>query len=110
MVSAIAEKNIEQGLTTVKIAVSQNIDMSVFLKLILHTTRAVLLVRFGAPSVVKDDLSEKEFTFVEKLAKSDSVFSSQTLVELLTAYERTVGAYIPSLPLELALINIISKA
>ncbi len=82
--------------------------MSVFLKLILHTTRAVMLVRFNAGDIVRGDLSEKEFTFVEGLAKNSAEnFSSQTLVELLTAYEREGGAYISSLPLELALVNII---
>ena len=109
VVSAIAEKDLLSGLTVVKKAVSQNIDMSVFLKLILHTTRAVMLVRFGAGNSVKDDLSEKEFEFVSGLAKTGDNFSSQTLVELLTAYERTTGAYISQLPLELALVTICSK-
>lgn len=109
VVLSIANKDLPSGFTAVKKAVGQNIDMSVFLKLILHTTRAVLLVRFGAPDVVKDDLSEKEFKFVADLAKTGENFSSQTLVELLTAYERTTGAYISSLPLELALVNIIGE-
>ena len=109
VLSSIVEKNLTLGLSTVKKAVSQNIDISVFLKLILHTTRAVLLVRFGADNIVKDDLSEKEFDFVSNLAKKADSFSSQTLIELLTAYERTTGAYIPQLPLELALVNIITN-
>ena len=108
IVQSITEKNLELGLETVKKTVSQNIDMSVFLKLILHTVRAVLLIRFGADHIVKDDLSGREFDFISKLAKNADNFSSQTLVELLTAYEQTTGAYIPSLPLELALINIIN--
>ncbi len=107
IVSAIVDKNLALGLSAVKKAVGQNIDMSVFLKLILHTTRAVLLIRFGAGDSVKDDLSEKEFAFVSALGKKEGVFSSQTLVELLTAYERTSGAYISQLPLELALVKII---
>lgn len=113
IVESIANKDLSLGLANVKKAVSQNIDMSVFLKLILQTTRAVLLVRFGAGNSVKDELSEKEFSFVSEMAKKDpptgqagGSFSSSTLIELLTAYERTGGAYISSLPLELALINI----
>ena len=109
ILSAIADKNLSTGLNSVKKAVSQNIDMSVFLKLILHATRTVLLVRFGAQNVVKDDLPEKEFKFISELAKNKESFSSQTLVELLTAYEKTTGAYISSLPLELALVNIIGE-
>jgi DNA polymerase-3 subunit gamma/tau len=109
VVSAIADKDIKAGLSSVRKAVEQNIDMSVFQKLILHTARAVLLVRFGVGDLVRDDFSEKEFEFVSGLAKKEGAFSSQTLVELLTAYERTTGAYIPQLPLELALVNIIGE-
>jgi DNA polymerase-3 subunit gamma/tau len=109
VVSAIAEKNLELGLETVKKATSQNIDMSVFLKLILTTVRAIMLVRFNAANIIKDDLSEKEFAFVSELVKkTQNSFSSGTLVELLTAYENTKGAYISSLPLELALVNIMA--
>ena len=106
IVSAIAEGDLPLALSTVKKATSQNVDMSIFLKLILHTVRAGLLVRFNASEIIKNELSEKEFDFISGLAKT---FSSFTLLELLTAYERTQGAYIPSLPLELALVNIIGK-
>ncbi len=121
ILSAISAGDLPKGLSAVHTAAKENIDMSVFLKLILHSARAVLLVRFGAESVIKDSLSESEFDFVTKLAKSDPssraehatgqapTFSSQVLVELLTALEQTSGAYIPSLPLELALVNIIGN-
>ncbi len=109
IVTSIADKNLDLGLSAVRAAVGQNIDMSVFLKLILHTARAVLLVRFGASLSVKDDLSEKEFDFIESIAKKEGNFSSQVLIELLIAYERTTGTYISSLPLELALVNIIKN-
>ncbi|MEQ1499886.1 MAG: DNA polymerase III subunit gamma/tau [Parcubacteria group bacterium] len=107
VVTSIANKDLVLGLSAVKKAVSQNVDMNVFLKLILQTTRAVMLVRFGSASSVKDDLSEKEFDFISSLAKGSAEFSSGILVELLTAYERTTGSYISQLPLELALVNII---
>lgn len=109
VVESIANKDLSLGLASIKKAVSQNIDMSVFLKLILQTTRAVLLVRFGANNSVKDELSEKEFSFVNEMSKKDGAFTSSVLVELLTAYERTGGAYIAQLPLELAIINIINS-
>jgi DNA polymerase III subunit gamma/tau len=109
IITSISKKDLELGLGMVKKAVSQNIDMKVFLKLILHTARAVLLVRFGAINSVKDEMSEAEFIFVSETAKSSADFSSKTLLELLTAYEETDGAYIPQLPLEVALISIIKS-
>ncbi|MEI6843102.1 MAG: DNA polymerase III subunit gamma/tau [bacterium] len=109
VISAIARGDLALGLTAIKTATSQNIDMSIFLKLILQTARAVMLTKLDAPGVVRADLSEKEFTFVSDTAKLGKTFSSAVLVELLTAYENTTGAYIPSLPLELALVNIVGE-
>jgi DNA polymerase-3 subunit gamma/tau len=109
VISAIATHDLQLGLGAVKAAVSQNIDMSVFLKLILHTARAVLLVQSGAGKLVEDELSQNEFTFISTQAKN-SAMSSTILVQLLTAYESLRGAYISSLPLELALIDICGKS
>lgn len=110
ILTSISEGDLKKGLSAVSVAREQNIDMNVFLKLIIHSARAVLLVRFDAGDVVKDSMSEAEYTFVSKLSSTDKVFSSSVLIELLTALENTTGAYIPFLPLELALVNIISKS
>lgn len=109
VILAISKRDLSLGLESIKKAVSQNIDMSVFLKLILHSARAVLLIKFGGENVIKNELSEKEMEFVKNTAKDDKVFSSQTLVELLNAYEKISSSYISQLPLELALVNIIQK-
>jgi DNA polymerase III delta subunit len=108
-VSAISEKNLDKALSTIQTAQKENIDIAVFLKLILRSARAILLLRFGAGKIVEGELSEKEFKFLSALAESDKVFSSQVLIELLTALELTTGAHIASLPLELALVNIIRE-
>jgi len=107
VISAITEKDLEKGLGAVKTAVSQNIDMSVFIKLVLHSARAVLLFKLGAEDVIKNDLSDSELKFVQSISKEKTGLTSSSMLELLTAYEKTKGAYIPQLPLELALIKII---
>jgi DNA polymerase-3 subunit gamma/tau len=107
VISAISEKDLAKALSAVRTAQKENIEISVFLKLILRSARAVLLLRFGAGNIVKDELSEKEFAFLSDLSATDKVFSSQVLVDLLSALEQISGAYISSLPLELALVNII---
>jgi DNA polymerase-3 subunit gamma/tau len=106
IVSAISSKDLNLGLDTVKKAVDQNIDMSIFIKLILHTVRAVLLTKLNASHIIRDDLSEKEFEFVTNTANKEGTVSSQVLLELINAYENTTSAYIPQLPLELAIVNI----
>ncbi|MFZ2522928.1 MAG: DNA polymerase III subunit gamma/tau [Minisyncoccia bacterium] len=108
IIESISEKKLDRGLSAVKKASVQNVDSAVFLKLVLKTMRAILLVRFGADHIVKDDLSESEFEFVSKIAKGSGNFSSKTLVELLDALERTNLSYISTLPLEIALINLCS--
>lgn len=107
VISAISEGDLERGLSAVALAKKENIDMIVFLKLILQNARAVLLFRFGASGILKDDMSSYEIEFISKISEKDQNFSSKVLFDLLSALEKTTGAYIPSLPLELALINII---
>lgn len=106
--SGIAKADLNLALTSVKSAVNQNIDISVFIKLLLHLARATLLVKFKAENIVKDDLSEKDLTFVRALSNNSNI-NSKTLVELLTALERTSGSYIPSLPLELAIVDLVNS-
>lgn len=107
LVSAIVYKKLPDALEVVKKVSDQNVDMSVLLKLLLQKMRAVLLVRFGSTTLVKDSLSEEDFTFIETLAKDKSAeVSSQTIIALLDAYTATGKAYISSLPLELALVSI----
>lgn len=105
VIKSIASKDVSSGISSVKKAVSQNVDMAVFIKLILQTVRNIILAKFGSDSLIKEELSETEFSFVKEMSKESS-FTSLVLVELLNALDKTVGSYIQSLPLELALINI----
>lgn len=109
VLDAIVEKDLNKALSSVKKSVTQNVDQALFIKLILHLARASMFVRFKAENIIKDEFSETEFEFVKNLSNSDA-FSSKNLVELLTALENTKGSFITSLPLEIALVNIISKA
>jgi DNA polymerase III subunit gamma/tau len=102
VVSSISEKNLANALGAVEKATNQNVDMAVFLKLILQLVRAILLIRFGGENIIKSTISEKEYDFAKKMANQNTSFNSEILSELLTAY-------IQSLPLELALIKIISR-
>lgn len=107
VVEAIAEEDVKKALDAVKKAVDLNSDMSVFLKLILQQVRSVLLVTFGEESLVKNELSSKQLDFIRSMSKSKGKFGSGVLINLLNAYEDIKSSYIPSLPLEIALINII---
>ena len=110
IVSAIQDGELEKGLSAVSSAVEGNIDMKVFLKMILHKVRSVLLLKYAKEmeSVIKEQFGKEDFEFLKKLSgQTKSTINSNTLNELLVAYDATGRSYILQLPLELALIKIL---
>lgn len=108
IIEAIAHGNTEQGISAIRTADEQNIDMVVFAKLILNKLRAILLLRFAstARGYLKDDFSEEDLVFLDELAKSKDVhINSGVLARMIDAYQMIGRSYIPTLPLELAMID-----
>lgn len=88
-----------------------NISMKTFIALVLEKARIVLLLKNSAAGSIENDLqqhvSEDDWKVLSSLAKDEkSSINSKMLVELLKAYDATGKAYIESLPLELAVIEI----
>ncbi len=111
-VIAVLEKNIDKGLGAVHQAAAGNVDMKTYLKLILQKMRFLMLLRFsaGMEKEIQHEVSEADFTWLKTLAlRKDIMLSSTVLLELLSAYETVGQAYIPELPLELALMKIIGQ-
>lgn len=110
-ISAIAEKDIEKGIKTVQVASSLNLDMRLYLKLIIEKFRMAIILRY-APKLKEEmarDLSEADLEFLQASVKEGKMFNSSTLAMLLEAYQNIDNAFIAELPLELALVKIISK-
>ncbi|MFA6076700.1 MAG: DNA polymerase III subunit gamma/tau [Candidatus Paceibacterota bacterium] len=111
-ISAIAEKNIEKGISVVRSAAEENLDMELYLKLIIAKFRMAIILRY-APKLKGEmigDLSEADLEFLQILIKeSGEMFNSSTLATLLEAYQNIDNAFITELPLELALVKILSK-
>jgi len=109
-ISAIAKKDLEKGLNSVNKASGQNIDMKIYLKLVLRKMRAILLLRF-AQEMKKDleeNFSKEDIKFLEELAKDkETNISSKILLRLLESYNDIGYSHISQLPVELALIDII---
>jgi DNA polymerase-3 subunit gamma/tau len=103
-ISALDEKNSKNGLSAIRTAANQNIDMGTFLKIALHKVRAVLLLRYS-PDLKKEleeEFSNEDYIFLEMLAnKKDSGINSKIIVELLNAGEQIRFSPIGELPLEL---------
>lgn len=112
-ISAIASKNLPEGIQVVRKASGENLDMKLYLKLIVQKFRIAVILRY-APNLedeMAEDLGDSDLVFLKKLVKEDKegMLRSPALVILLEAYQNIDNAFITELPLELALVEIISK-
>jgi len=110
VIRAVAEKNLEKGIEAVRKASQENLDMKLFLKLIIQKFRVALILRH-APKLeeeMAEDLGETDLEFLRTLKKSEKI-SSKSLVTFLKAYQNIDNAFITELPLELALVEILGE-
>jgi DNA polymerase-3 subunit gamma/tau len=107
----LALNDIEKGFASIQKAVAQNIEMNVYLKMILYKLRYALMLRY-APNTKKTIelvLGERDMAYLTKLISSKPEhISSGALLVLLEAYQSLRSAVIDELPLELALIKILN--
>lgn len=111
-ISSIANKKLEDGIATIRKASYDNIDMKLYLKLIIQKIRVSIILKY-APKLEKEiseDLSEEDIVFLKNTVKNDKegMLRSVTLSALLDAYQNIDRAFISELPIELALIKILS--
>ena len=112
-ISAIAEKNLEKGISTVRKASETNLDMKLYFKLIIQKFRVAIILRY-APKLKDEmagDLSAEDLEFLENLVKEDKagMLRSGAMAILLSAYQNMDNAFVAELPLELALIKILAE-
>lgn len=107
LLEAITQGETAKGLVAVKEAVLQNVDMQVFLKMIVSSLRFILLLRFAPDlkELVVQETGESEFEKLSSLAKSAKKLNSKTLVSFLEAQSRQSYAAVPELPIELVVIG-----
>jgi len=117
---AITSNKIEDGIKTIRNASEDNLDMKLFLKLIIQKFRIAIILKY-APKLEKEishDLSIEDFNFLKEIVKEDmsvnvkiaksGMINSTTLAHLLESYQNIDKAFISELPLELALIKVLS--
>lgn len=112
LMESLSEKNAERALEGVTKAVASNTDMKLFIRLLLERARAVILLR-NLPAHRADILanySPEESAFLEKLSiEQKSPINSHLLLRLLDTAELTTRSQIPSLPLEVAIVDLCQK-
>ncbi|MBP6884072.1 MAG: DNA polymerase III subunit gamma/tau [Candidatus Pacebacteria bacterium] len=113
VITAITMKDLEQGITAIKKASMENLDMKLFLRLIIEKFRVAMILRY-APKLEAEmagDLNESDLEFLKGLVKEDKsgMLRSASLSVLLEAYQNIDRAFVSSLPLEMALIELIAQ-
>ncbi len=108
LLDAVAEHDLDGALTTVRKMAEAGADVAVMMTLFLRLLRAVLIQR-TAPLFAKEvmnELSEVEQEAVLRHAQATPThIHSKLLLRLLEAEQQIGTTLIPSLPLELALIE-----
>jgi DNA polymerase-3 subunit gamma/tau len=108
---AIAQKDIEKGYECISKASKQNIEMMVYLKMIISRLRYALMLRYAPSSkkYIEQALGERDIKFITELISSKPEhISSVTLLILLSTYQELRNSVINELPLELALVKILN--
>lgn len=107
---ALANNDIKKGFSAIAQASEQNIDMQIYLKMILAKLRHALLLRYApsAKTTLQNTISKEDLDYLENLIKNKpDKIGSQSLAILLEAYQSLRTAVISTLPLELALVKIL---
>jgi DNA polymerase-3 subunit gamma/tau len=109
---AIIKGDLDNGLSILlRVKESQN-DIDIFSKLVLQMMRGAVLVRVSKKDlkILDDSLSEEEISLLSNLANEfPQRLNSKTLIALIDACGNIKSSYIHTLPLELALIEIIGE-
>lgn len=110
-VGALARKSADEALLSIQKAVKEEVDMKLFLTLILEEVRTVLLLRH-APGLQKELEREAggNFSRLDMLQKAEeSGITHEALSKLLEAASKLRYAPVPALPLELMVLEYLGE-
>ncbi len=112
LLTALHEKNVEKALEALQDALESHTDIKLFMRLLLERVRAVILLR-NAPSKEASLLASFSVADQERIKTlaeaTPSALNSHLLAALLGASENLGKTVLPQLPLELAIIDGLSK-
>ena len=107
LISALAGGERGKALEAIEKAAKADVDMKLFLELVLEALRSTLLIRY-APELrasLADELGADEFSALEKFASGKGI-THAAMLAFLNAADRIRYAPIPALPLELAVLEL----
>ena len=111
-VTALLAGDLDRGLGAVREAEGAGLDMKLYAKLILHALRVLLFMKYApkaAEALLKEQGSEREHFYTGLIEAHGKALSSRSLKELLGAYQDIGHSFVPGLPLELALVELLGQ-
>ncbi|MDO8183472.1 MAG: DNA polymerase III subunit gamma/tau [bacterium] len=113
IIDGLLENNLDKALAAVNEAIAGGKEMRTLIKLLMRQVRLVMLYGF-APALraeLEGELSAAALIKIKTLTADKAVLGrlSSVLRELLDAYLQTASAAVTELPLELALIKLLTK-
>ena len=109
LLQAIAAVDTKSALAAVDAAVTEHVDMQLFVRMLLEELRVVILLRYRPDhsDTYLADISEERSATLQDLATNHaSTINSHAISRILTAAEQTARSPIPYLPLEVAVIDL----
>lgn len=109
-IDGISEKDSEKTFNAINKAVDQNIDIKIYLSLILSKIRAALLIRYStsAKKYFEESMTEKDLEKIESWSKTKEI-NSIVLTKLLEAYSLTGKTFLAQVPLEIAVMEMLGE-
>ncbi len=108
LVRALHTKDAAAALTLVREAVSNHVDMKLFVRLLLEAVRAVMIARNdtkGAEQLLAQFGESTRECLAEIGKTAGSPVNSHLLTRLLKVYDETTRSPLPFLPLEIAVVE-----
>ena len=112
-IEAIDRGDIGETLLKIQESLNKGVDVKIFLTLLLHKIRFILLLRFskGLESHIEEQFANEDFLFLKKISSDkNSHINAALLGELLNAYTYIGLSHVPQLPIELALIKVLGPS
>ena len=111
LLTALHEQNVDAALTAVATAVSSQVEMKLFARLLLEHIRAVMLVRNqpGNKELILANFGADTATLITTIASGTTHINSHLLLRFLQATEQVNRSPIPQLPLEVAIMELGEK-
>jgi DNA polymerase-3 subunit gamma/tau len=110
LLSALSTSDLNAALEAISKAAEGNINMKLFLTLLIARIRYILLLRLapGMEQEIKNELDDDDYVFLKNMSDPQfAVFSAASLQVFLSAYRDINYAHMPHVALELAVMRII---